>query len=69
MKDDNLNRIINIVRILKEEGMSVGASTNVTNQPGQPIAIAGLPPDTPPVRKRYIYPKLVRGYRSIWKKR
>lgn len=53
---DKIDRLIEITRLLKEEGMGVAAvaPTNATNQPGEPITMAGLPPDNPPVdlRKR-----------------
>jgi hypothetical protein len=65
---DKIDRLINIIRNLKEEG-EVPVIANSTNSPGGPINIAGLPPDEPPIkkRKRYIYPKNVKGYRSIWR--
>lgn len=69
MKESTLDKIILIVRqYLNEEGMSISAApTNTTNPPGQ-INIAGLPPDTPPVRKKnkYIYGK---GFRKNWLQR
>jgi hypothetical protein len=69
MKESTLDRIISIVRhYIVEDGMSVSvASTNSTNPPGQ-INIAGLPPDTPPVRKKnkYIYGA---GFRKKWLQR
>jgi hypothetical protein len=52
---DKIDRIIGIVRALKEEmGAAAvsGAPTNSTNQPGGPVNIAGLPPDSPPVDLR-----------------
>ena len=55
MKDSTLNKIIEIVRNLNEDGgMGVGAvsPTNSTNKPGGPINISGLPPDNPPVDLR-----------------
>ena len=52
-----LNNIINMIRSLKEEAPVNNASSG---------AIAGLPPDTPPVkqRKKYIYGG--RGSRRMW---
>ena len=51
---DKVDRLIEIARLLKEEGMSAAAvaPTNSTNQLGEPITIAGLPPDNPPVDLR-----------------
>lgn len=52
---DKIDRIIGIVRALKEEmGAAAvsGAPTNSTNQIGGPVNIAGLPPDSPPVDLR-----------------
>lgn len=69
MKESTLNRIISIVRhYIVEDGMSASvAPTNSTNPPGQ-INIAGLPPDTPPVKKKnkYIYGT---GFRKNWMQR
>ncbi len=67
---DKIDRIIEIVRSLKEEMGAAAVSgppTNSTNQPGQPPAIAGLPPDSPPVfpnKKKNIYLGL--GSRKRW---
>jgi hypothetical protein len=55
MNDKIINKIVEIVRKLNEDGgMSVGAvaPTNSTNKSGGPISIAGLPPDNPPVDLR-----------------
>jgi hypothetical protein len=57
---DKVDRLINIVRNLKEEGASP-VIANSTNNPNGPVNIAGLPPDQPPVdlrkgRKRYWNP-------------
>lgn len=49
---DKLDKIIEIIHHLKEEGMVTAGITNSTNKPEQPIAIAGLPPDSPPVDLR-----------------
>ena len=60
----DLDKIINIVRTLNEEGVVAGP-TNVASGG----AIAGLPPDEPPVRKKkkqYIYGK---GYRKLWQQK
>jgi hypothetical protein len=62
----DINKIIDIVHTLKEEGEG-GAIANSTNPPGQ-INIAGLPPDNPPVKKKnkYIYGA---GFRKNWLQR
>ena len=69
MKESTLDRIISIVRhYIVEDGMSASAvPTNSTNPPGQ-INIAGLSPDTPPVKKKnkYIYGT---GFRKNWLER
>ena len=67
MKESTLDRIISIVRhYIVEDGMSVSvAPTNSTNPPGQ-INIAGLPPDTPPNKRKknkHIYGT---GFRKNW---
>lgn len=55
---DKVDRLIELVRLLKEEGMGVAvAPTNATNQPNEPITVAGLPPDNPPVDLRRSGPK------------
>jgi len=59
MEKKKIDKIIDIVRNLKEEGMGVGAIANVTNKSSGPINIAGLPPDTPPVDLR-------KGKRRNW---
>lgn len=56
---DKLDKIIQIIHNLKEEGMVTAGITNSTNKEGQPIAIAGLPPDNPPVDLR-------KGRRRYW---
>jgi hypothetical protein len=57
---DKIDRLIQTVRYLKEEGgMVTGSIANVTNKPGEPINIAGLPPDSPPVDLR-------KGRRRYW---
>jgi hypothetical protein len=65
MENSKLERIIYIIRTLKEEGVSVSASIPTNNaSSGQ---IAGLPPDQPPVfakKKKNIY--LGIGSRSRW---
>ena len=50
----NLDKIINIIRILNEEGVVAGP-TNVASGG----AIAGLPPDEPPVRKKKKKPPII----------
>jgi len=66
MKNKSLQKIIDIIRSLHEEGES-GPPTNSTNPPGQ-INIAGLPPDNPPVKRKnkYIYGA---GFRKNWLQR
>ena len=64
-----IDKILQIIHNLREEGMSVAGigPTNSTNKPNQPISVAGLPPDTPPVRKKKnIY--LGIGSRKKWMK-
>ena len=63
----DINKIIDIIHTLKEEGMVTGAIANSTN-PSDQINIAGLPPDNPPVRKKnkYIYGA---GFRKNWLQR
>jgi hypothetical protein len=65
---DKLDKIIQIIHQLKEEGIVGGVPTN--NVSGGKIA--GTPaadPGNPPVRKknRYIFPTQ-KGYRSVWKR-
>jgi len=59
---DKLQKIIDTVRGLKEEMGAVGVPTNNASSGN----IAGLPPDSPPVRrkKKYIYGG--RGSRKMW---
>ena len=57
MKDRIFENALNVIRnYLKEEGGAVGGIANVTNKPGGPITIAGLPPysseNSPPVNLR-----------------
>jgi hypothetical protein len=62
MKKKKIDKVIEAFRNyinLKEEGMVTGAIANASNKPGQPIAIAGLPPDMPPVDLR-------KGKRRNW---
>jgi hypothetical protein len=56
MEKKKIDKIIDIVRSLKEDVPANNASSG---------AIAGLPPDQPPVRKKkkYIYQK---GLRKMW---
>ena len=59
---EKLQRVIDTIRSLKEEMAVGGAPTNNASSG----AIAGLPPDSPPVKqkKRYIYSG--RGSRKMW---
>jgi len=65
---DKIQMILECYRSLKEDG-AVGYAGNGVNPPGGPIAIAGLPPDDPPVhlkkrkKKKYAYMK---GTRKLW---
>lgn len=61
---DKIDRIIAMIRYLKEEGMAATAVGPTNNTSGP---VAGLPPDSPPVfprKKRYAY--LGKGSRSRW---
>lgn len=64
---DKVDRLIKIIRDIKEE-MGSPVIANSTNNPNGPVNIAGLPPDNPPVRKknRYIYGT---GFRKNWLER
>ena len=77
--ESKINRIIDIVRQLREDGMGAGAVSGApTNSLTSPTDgkgyIAGTKEagDNPPVnlknrkKNRYIYPP-IKGYRSIWK--
>ena len=59
LMDKRLQKIVDYFH--EEGGMFAGAPTNNASSG----AIAGLPPDQPPVRKknRYIFGK---GYRKLW---
>ena len=61
--DSRLEKLINIVRSIREEVAGAGAPPTNNASSG---AIAGLPPDNPPVKqkKRYIYSG--RGSRKMW---
>lgn len=63
---DKIDKLIQIVRDIKEEAMGVGAISGPTNKTGK--AIAGLPPDSPPVnlvkKRKNIYLGL--GSRKRW---
>jgi hypothetical protein len=63
MEDRKIDRIIDIVRNYIYEDVPINNASSGN--------IAGLPPDQPPVKlkKRYIYPKNVKGYRSIWRQK
>ena len=53
----NINKIIDIIRNLNEEAPINNASSG---------AIAGLPPDQPPVKKKKKYIYGGRGSRKFW---
>jgi len=59
-KDSKLNRLIEMVRSIREE-VAAAPTNNASSG-----AIAGLPPDQPPVKKkkRYIYGG--HGSRKMW---
>jgi len=58
----DIDRIIEIVRTLKEEGAPAVPTNNASSG-----AIAGLPPDQPPVRKRKRERKYMKGPgRKVW---
>lgn len=61
----NINKIIFIVRNLKEEGMVTGGITNSLGKPGEgKIAGTVEAGDNPPVKKnKYIYGT---GFRKPW---
>jgi hypothetical protein len=63
MKENTLIKIINTVRILREDGMLPTNNTSNGN-------IAGLPPDQPPVdlRKKN-YSKLPFFYKNIFRRK
>jgi hypothetical protein len=63
LMDKRLQKIVDYFH--EEGGMFAGAPTNNASSG----AIAGLPPDQPPVRKkkkRYIFGK---GYRKLWQQK
>jgi hypothetical protein len=60
----NLDKIINIIRTLNEEGVPTNNASSG--------AIAGLPPDEPPVRKKKKKPPIIArglmpGARTRWR--
>jgi hypothetical protein len=62
---DKIDRIISIIRVLKEESVAAVPTNNATSG-----NIAGLPPDQPPVfknKKRNIF--LGKGSRKNWMQR
>ena len=62
----DINKIISIVRNIKEEGMVTGGITNSLGKPGEgKIAGTVQAGDSPPVRKqnKYIYGT---GFRKPW---
>lgn len=63
----NIDKIINIIRTLNEESVSSVPTNNASGG-----AIAGLPPDQPPVRKKKKRPSIIArglmpGARTRWK--
>lgn len=67
MKESILLKIINTIRILREDGMmSSGVPTN--NASG--VNIAGLPPDNPPVDlRKKTYKGLPFFYKNIFRRK
>ena len=61
-KDSRLEKLINIVRSIREE---VAAGAPPTNNASSG-AIAGLPPDSPPVKKKKKYVYGGHGSRKMW---
>lgn len=61
---NKIDKLIQIVRDIKEEAMGVGAISGPTNKTGE--SIAGLPPDNPPVHKRKKMIYLGLGSRKKW---
>lgn len=62
MEKKKIDKVIEAFRNyinLKEEGMVTGGIANSVNKPGQSVAIAGLPPDQPPIDLR-------KGKRRNW---
>ena len=59
---DKLQKIIDTVRGLKEEMGAAGVPTNNASSGN----IAGLPPDSPPVRRKKKYIHGGRGSRKMW---
>ena len=57
----DINRIISMVRTLKEEGAMAVPTNNASSG-----AIAGLPPDSPPVKKKKKYIYGGHGSRKMW---
>ena len=57
----DIDRIISIIRTLKEEGAVAMPTNNASSG-----AIAGLPPYTPPVKKKKKYIYGGRGSRKMW---
>ena len=58
----DINKIIKKIRDLKEEMAAAGVPTNNASSGN----IAGLPPDTPPVKKKKKYIYGGRGSRRMW---
>ena len=61
--DSRLEKLINIVRSIREAVVGAGAPPTNNASSG---AIAGLPPDSPPVRKKKKYIYGGRGSRKMW---
>ena len=60
---EKLQRVIDTIRSLKEE---MGAASAVPTNNASSGNIAGLPPDTPPVKKKKKYIYGGHGSRKMW---
>ena len=58
----DINKIIKKIRDLREEMVAAGVPTNNASSGN----IAGLPPDTPPVKKKKKYIYGGHGSRKMW---
>tara|TARA_B100000900_G_scaffold414023_1_gene439480 strand:- start:109 stop:618 length:510 start_codon:yes stop_codon:yes gene_type:complete len=59
--DSRLEKLIDIVRSIREEAIAAVPTNNASSG-----AIAGLPPDTPPVKKKKKYIYGGHGSRKMW---
>lgn len=63
---NKIEKLIDVVHQLREEGIVSSPPTNITNNPQGPVNIAGLPPDNPPVFNGKKYAKGGKGSRRWW---